>query len=80
MPKIHELKILPTYFDAIKNNEKTFEFRYNDRGYAVNDTLVLCEWECGAYTGRRITVKVTYILKDFNGLKEGWVVLAIKPI
>lgn len=78
MPKIHKLKILPTYFDAVKSGEKTFEYRYNDRDYNVDDTLILCEWEHDAYTGRRITVKVSYILKDFDELKKGWVVLAIK--
>lgn len=79
MSKIHELKILPAYFDAVLNGKKTFEFRFDDRGYAVDDTLVLHEWEYGAYTGRCISARVTYLLKNFDGLKNGWVILAIKP-
>lgn len=33
MPKIHDLKILPTYFDDVAKGRKTFELRFDDRGY-----------------------------------------------
>lgn len=80
MPKIHDLKILPVYFDDVAKGRKTFELRFDDRGYLEGDLLLLREWENGAYTGRRAVVKVTYILKGFDGLKDGWVILSIKRV
>ena len=80
MPKIHDLKILPAYFDNVAKGRKTIELRFDDRGYFEGDLLLLREWENGAYTGRRVVVKVTYILKGFDGLKDGWVILSIKRV
>ena len=80
MPKIHDLKILPAYFDDVAKGRKTFELRFDDRSYFEGDLLLLREWENGAYTGRRVVVKVTYILKGFDGLKDGWVILSIKRV
>lgn len=80
MPKIHDLKILPAYFDDVTKGRKTFELRFDDRGYFEGDLLLLREWENGAYTGRRVVIKITYILKGFDGLKDGWAVLGIKRI
>lgn len=51
---IHELKILPQYFEAVQSGLKTFEIRKNDRDYKVGDTLVLKEYNNEAYTGREI--------------------------
>ena len=36
----HELKIYKQYADAIIEGKKTFEVRYNDRGYNAGDTVV----------------------------------------
>ena len=80
MPKIHDLKILTAYFDDVAKGRKTFELRFDDRGYFKGDLLLLREWTNGTYTGRRVVVKVTYILKGFDGLKDGWVILSIKRV
>lgn len=32
-PTIHELKILPEYFEAVVSGDKRFEIRKNDRNY-----------------------------------------------
>lgn len=77
-PKIHDLKILPEYFSPVVAGIKTYEYRFNDRDYSVGDMLILREFKDGKYTGQQITVTVTHILKDFEGLKEGWVIMAIK--
>jgi ASC-1-like (ASCH) protein len=71
---IHELKILPQYFKEVKEGNKTFELRKNDRGFEVGDTLVLEEYENGHYTGENIKKEISYILADaqFYGLKEGY--------
>ena len=58
----HFLKILPEYYDAVKRGEKTFEVRFNDRGFEKGDVLVLAEWQDGGFTGREIRARVTYLL------------------
>ena len=80
MPKIHELKIAPEYFEKVLSKKKTFEFRYNDRNYQVGDILKLKEYHNGDYTGRETSVQITYILQDFKGLQDNYVILSIKPI
>lgn len=80
MAKIHDLKILPPYFEHVKKGEKTFELRFDDRDYCANDILLLREWSDGKYTGRSLTAKITYLLKGFDGLIDGWVILSIKKI
>lgn len=76
--KVHELKVWPQYFKAILDGTKTFEFRKDDRGFEVGDTLILKEFEPGVrdysvvpeiveesrYTGRAIKKTITYIFKD----------------
>lgn len=61
---IHELKIWPEYFEAVKSGKKTFEIRKNDRNFKEGDILVLKEFVPteGEYTGRSIEVVVTYVL------------------
>jgi len=76
---LHELNILPEYFQAVKTGIKTFEVRKNDRGFEVGDILILREWD-GTYTGPNIKVKTTYILGNFEGLKEDYIVMAIVHI
>lgn len=76
----HNLKILPEYFNAIDSGEKTFEVRFNDRNYQVNDILLLQEWVDGQYTGREMEVEVIYLLDTPDYCKEGYVIMAINRI
>lgn len=77
---IHELKILPEYFDAVIKGEKTFEIRVNDRNFKKGDYLALNEYYNGKYTGRSCIVYVDYILSDAKELlSKGVVAMAIKP-
>lgn len=75
---IHELKILPEFFTAVKKGKKTFEIRVNDRLYKVNDHLLLKEWTGDDYTGEEIKVRVKYILANENFVKKNTVVMAIE--
>ena len=76
--KHHYLKILPDYYDHVKSGDKTFEVRFNDRDYQVNDVLHLQEFNNGEYTGRELVKVVSYILNNSDYCKEGYVILAIK--
>ena len=77
-----EKKLLPEYFKAVTKRVKTFELRRDDSDYQVGDILTLREWDGNAYTGRKITREITYILRDAPqyGLAEGFCILAIQPI
>ena len=71
----HELKTWPDYYRHLVDGTKTFEYRRNDRGFKVGDTLDLREWEptFDRYTGRSMRRIVSYIL-DVGG---GFVVMAL---
>ena len=76
----HYIKILPKYFDAIESGAKSFEVRYNDRNYQVHDILHLQEWIDGNYSGREMSVEVTYLLDEPAYCKEGFVIMAVRMI
>lgn len=76
--KTHELKTLPNYYQAVRDGLKTFECRFNDRNFEVGDTVILKEYlpESKTYTGRQMEIKIKYILENFEGLNDGWVVFS----
>lgn len=78
--KVHELKIEPKYFEAVKDGGKKFEIRKNDRDYKVGDILVLLEYDkyYEAFTGEKITVEISY-MTDY-AQQDGYVVLGIEEI
>lgn len=78
--KVHELKIKTEYLLEILNGKKNFECRKNDRDYKVGDLLFLKEYSEGKYGLYVVLAEITYILKEFEGLKEGYVVLGIRMI
>ena len=78
---IHELKTWPAPFQALVEGAKTFEFRKNDRGFEVGDTLRLLEFDpiIARYTRRETHCDVTYLLRGpAFGLPKGYVVMAVK--
>nr|UVX65689.1 MAG: protein of unknown function DUF3850 [Bacteriophage sp.] len=59
---IHDLKILPVHFDAVRCGSKRAELRKWDRNFSDGDTLRLREWtEADGYTGRVIDVRVVHV-------------------
>lgn len=77
----HELKIQSKYFTEILKGTKNFECRKNDRNFQVGDIVVLREWNSNTlYTGQKVEGKITYILDNFEGLMEGYVVFSIELI
>lgn len=77
---IHELKIMPEYFEAVASGRKTFEVRRCDRLYTDGDTLRLKEYNGHCFTGRELSVLATYILRDRNYCKDGFCIIGFVPI
>ena len=75
---IHELKILPMYFNDVVAGVKKFEIRRNDRNFKVGDTVILKEWD-DDYTGRTATTRITYLLDDGPVKIDGHVMFGIEP-
>ena len=82
--KIHEIKLINNFADAVLSGEKNFEIRENDRGYQKGDLVRfavidkngklvyhhLNEW-------LKHTYQITYVLNGW-GLKDNYVVFGIK--
>lgn len=81
--KTHELKLNIEFCDAVLSGEKTFEIRYNDRGYQKGDLIKFVpvegkgEFATKTLHGIREKIyEITYVLNGF-GLEKGYVALAI---
>lgn len=76
---IHDLKLQQPYFDAVWHRRKLFEVRLNDRNYKVGDQLLLREYDPkdNTYTSMCVIGTVSYIMSDFIGLKEGYILLGL---
>ena len=78
--KIHELKLLKEFCDDVLYGRKTFEVRYNDRGFQRGD-LVKFKPVDGPFPYyhdvEKKLYKITYVLSGW-GIKEDYVVFGIK--
>lgn len=75
---IHELKILPSFYEDVIQHRKTFEVRKNDRPYAVGDFLILHEYTPDkGYSGRAVEVPVIYILNDIRYCKPDFIIMGL---
>ncbi|KJF45999.1 DUF3850 domain-containing protein [Bacillus altitudinis] len=75
---VHDLKIIPSFFRAVKTGMKGFEIRKNDRKFQVGDVIMLREYNEGHYTGRIVLGEITFVT-DFEQ-KEGYVVFNFKRV
>ena len=79
----HNLRISDKLADAVLNGAKTFEVRYNDRGYNKGDRIVFTvvdDW--GVSIPHLLEMKVyeiTYVLSGCN-IREGFVVFSVKQV
>ena len=63
VPRLHDLKCWPEYFEAVDDGRKGFEVRENDRDFATGDYLLLREWTPqfeSCYTGRWLIAHIGY--------------------
>lgn len=80
----HLLKIQEPYANAVADGRKTFEVRFNDRGYQAGDTIKFYAVLDRSFTMLRHpiygrTFQITYVHSGL-GMADGYVVLAIKEI
>lgn len=76
---IHDLKIWPEYFEAVRIGLKNFEIRKNDRGFQIGETLRLREYNPNTeeFSGKSIERVITYIVEGPPFMAEGWAVLGM---
>ncbi len=76
----HKLKLQKEYADAVLSGDKSFEIRFDDRGYQKGDyiqfNVIGGIYEVNHKLNDKIFV-ITYILHGW-GLQENWCALAIK--
>lgn len=77
--KCHNIKCWPDIFEELRAGRKTAEFRYNDRGYQVGDTLLIREWDTATatYTHREIMRDITHVLDGGFGMPAGYAMLSL---
>lgn len=82
--KIIEKKINVRFFEDVMSGRKTFELRKEDDvRYEKGDIVLLrAVDETGKYllTGSEIPVEVTYVLRNFEGLEDGYCICGIKVL
>lgn len=76
----HYLKTVNPYFSEIKDGNKRFELRLNDRDFKKHDEVYLQEYDAVTkqYSGREVRVTITYVLSDFPGIEKGYCVFAFR--
>jgi len=80
--RTHKLKLALAYCDAVLSGEKSFELRFNDRGFQKGDRI---QFQCtdGVDTcSHKINKEefvITYVLAH-RGLADEWVALSIKKV
>jgi hypothetical protein len=75
---IHELKILPEFYEDVMSGFKTFEVRKADRDFRIGDLIKLNEWEPyeKKYTGSSMVYTIGYILGGGSyGIESGYCVI-----
>lgn len=89
-PITHELKCWPRFFGPIGEGRKRHDLRrVGDRDFRVGDRMILREFapEAESYTGRQLTVEITFItsaqepcaLSD-SALHEDFCILSIRLV
>lgn len=76
--KVHQVMVGKTHFEDVCNEKRTFELVKNDQDYREGQILELMAYTEGTFTGQSARFLVTYILEDFEGLMDGYCIMAIK--
>lgn len=89
---VHRLKCHPAPFARVADGSKTFEVRFDDRGFQAGDAIELwehdparcpgctCTNHCRRQSGRVLTMMIGYVFRQGFGIDLGqWVVLSLLP-
>lgn len=84
---VHEIKIEDQFADAVFYGDKTFEVRYNDRGYNKGDIVRFLVMDSQRIIPGYITAhplhgaqyQITYVLSGW-GIKDDYVCFGIRPV
>lgn len=78
--KEHKLKTWQPWFKDVCEGRKNFEFRFDDRGFEVGDSLILEEYDprTKTFEGSTYRVEVTYMVRSCPGLPEGYCIMGIE--
>jgi len=82
-PAVHELKIDPVHFDAVREGDKRAEIRdTTDRDFMEGDYILLRGYDRDKkrYTGPTLMVIITHILKNMDYLQARMAMLSIKVV
>lgn len=86
MDKIHKIKLSKEFCDEVLNGNKTFEIRYNDKGYQKGDFIKFIPVDSDSSLAthwihpiENALFEITYVINSW-GLKDGFVCLAIKLV
>jgi hypothetical protein len=75
----HDLKVWPEFWSALESGDKTFELRFDDRGFCAGDILLLREWsKQTGYSGRELRKQVTYLLAGKPWLADNYVCMGLR--
>lgn len=79
--RVHNLKILNDFAEAVLMGDKTFEIRKNDRGYQKGDYIKFQAIDENGTPNRHFIndklYLITFVMNGW-GIKNGYVVLGIK--
>lgn len=79
--RVHNLKILNDFAEAVLMGDKTFEIMENDRGYQKGDYIKFQEIDENGTPNRHFIndklYLITFVMNGW-GIKNGYVVLGIK--
>lgn len=77
----HLLKLADKYWEAVRSGAKTFEVRYNDRGFKVGDRVKFRRVNSEEEMGLDFTITFVLTHEDFpEGVPEGWCVFGISQM
>lgn len=74
----HYVKSVNPYFKQYEEGELCFMMVFDDQDYLVGDSLVIREVAFNKPTGKEVDRRIKYILRRFNGLQKGYVVLGLE--
>ncbi len=73
---VHKLKEVEPFFSDIASGKKQFEIRPDDN-YQIGDLVLICQFKQD-FTGIDVQKKVSYVLRGYEGIQEGYVVLGLE--